>query len=73
MDGWPPIFRIYFKVIGRIPVTGTPVGSRTAVTSYVLPTCGRGVCPTPARTGAPEPQRPHPSGMQQYIISVVNQ
>ena len=26
---WPPILRLYFEVIGGLPVTGTPVGSRT--------------------------------------------
>ncbi len=31
IDGWPPILRLYFKVIGGPPVTGTPVGSRTAI------------------------------------------
>ncbi len=32
IDGWPPILFLYFKVIGRPPVSGmlTPVGSRTA-------------------------------------------
>ncbi len=33
IDGQPPILRLYFKVIGIPPVTGTPVGSRTLIKS----------------------------------------
>ncbi len=33
IDGWPPILRLYFKVVGRSPVTGTSVGSKTEVAS----------------------------------------
>ena len=29
IDGWPPILCLSVKVKGRLPVTGTPVGSST--------------------------------------------
>ena len=35
IDGGPPILCLYFKVIGRPPVTGTPVGSRTDISTIV--------------------------------------